>query len=499
MYPDCTPAVIRAVAVAQQYARQTAAPEVQPLHLLAGLVAEEEGQAALCLARLGTDPGEVRRALGRIPPPPTPEATWLPLGQLVQQAIARARELSAVGGDPGIASEPVLLALLAVDAGLAGLLEPLGFDRVQLDAELRRRQPEPVQLDEPLELGDATERMDAARILDAAANRAREGLRVVEDYCRFALDDTLLTTELKQLRHDLTAVLTDVAPALLLEARETLRDVGTQVSTAREGERHSLRDVARANCKRVQEALRSLEEVGKLFGADLGARLEPLRYRSYTLERALLLGADARPRLAGVRLYVLLSGAGCTAALDWTIHEAAAGGAGMFQLREKQLDDRALLERARNVRRWTRAVGALFILNDRPDIARLAEADGVHVGQDELPVKEARRILGPGALVGVSTHSIAQLRQAILDGASYVGVGPTFPSSTKPFDQFPGLDFVSAAAAQTTLPAFIIGGVTTSNVSAAAAVGAQRVAVSAAVCQADDPRTAAAALCRALD
>ena len=499
MYPDCTPAVIRAVAMAQQFARQAAAPEVQPLHLLGGLVAEEEGQAAACLARLGPDPGAVRRALGRIPPPPTAEATWLPMGALVQQALAHARSLSAVGGESGVASEPVLLALLATDAGLAGLLEPLGLDRDRLDGELRRRTPAPVVLDEPLDLDQPTERMDAARMLDAAANRAREGLRVVEDYCRFALDDALLTAELKQLRHDLTDALADIAPALFLEARETVRDVGTSISTTREGERHSLRDVARANCKRVQEALRSLEEVGKLFGADLGARLEPLRYRSYTLERALFLGADARQRLAGVKLYVLLSGAGCTAALDWTIHEAAAGGASVFQLREKDLDDRALLERARNVRRWTREVGALFILNDRPDIARLAEADGVHVGQDELPVKEARRILGPGALVGVSTHNITQLRQAILDGASYVGVGPTFPSSTKRFEQFPGLEFVGAAMTQTSLPAFVIGGVTIANVAAAIAAGARRVAVSAAVCQADEPRAAAAAFCRALD
>src|SRR5262249_27095687 len=127
--------------------------------------------------------------------------------------------------------------------------------------------------------------------------------------------------------------------------------------------------------------------------------------------------------------------------LDWTIREAAAGGASIFQLREKNLSDRDLLERARNVRRWTREVGALFIMNDRPDIARLAEADGVHVGQDDLPVKEVRRVVGPHVLVGVSTHNLGQLRQAVLDGASYVGVGPTFPSGTKQFEAFPGLDF----------------------------------------------------------
>src|SRR5205823_5073266 len=115
----------------------------------------------------------------------------------------------------------------------------------------------------------------------------------------------------------------------------------------------------------------------------------------------------------------------------------------------KSLSDRQLLERARQVRRWTRAAGVLFIMNDRPDIARLAEADGVHVGQDELPVKEVRRIVGPDVLVGVSTHNLDQVRQAILDGANYLGVGPTFPSGTKSFDEFPGRHFVRQVALET--------------------------------------------------
>src|SRR5262249_6328163 len=161
-----------------------------------------------------------------------------------------------------------------------------------------------------------------------------------------------------------------------------------------------------ANLKRLQEALRSLEEHGKLWDLRIGSALERLRYRAYTLERSALLRGVARDRLADVRLYVLLTGSLCTASLDWTIQEAAAGGARMFQLREKQLDDRSLLELARKVRRWTRQAGALFIMNDRPDIARLAEADGVHLGQDDMPVKDARRIIGPDAIIGVSTHNL---------------------------------------------------------------------------------------------
>jgi thiamine-phosphate pyrophosphorylase len=437
----------------------------------------------------------------------------LPLSLTCQRALRLARELALQAGlAQFLSSEHLTLGLLQADPELARQLESFGLHPGRLEAELRAGVAPALHLDEPLHLSEPAELIDAARILDAAANRAREGLRVVEDYCRFALDDAFLSSELKQLRHDLTEALSPLPPPLLLEARETLQDVGTRIQTSQEPERHSLRDVALVNLKRLQEALRTLEEVSKLFDAsltpggrsgwagraDLGRTLEQLRYRSYTLERAILIGADGRQRLAGVRLYVLLTGANCKAALDWTVREAAAGGAGMFQLREKNLGDRELLERARLVRRWTREAGALFIVNDRPDIARLAEADGVHLGQDDLPVKEARRNMGPGLLVGVSTHNIGQLRQAVLDGASYVGIGPTFPSATKEFRGRAGLEYVRQALAETSLPAFVIGGVTLQNAGEAAAAGARRFAVSQAICGADDPRRAAAELVRQL-
>ncbi len=155
------------------------------------------------------------------------------------------------------------------------------------------------------------------------------------------------------------------------------------------------------------------------------------------------------------------------------------------------------LERA-DVRRWTHKAGVLFIVNDRPDIARLSEADGVHLGQDDLPIKDARRILGPDAIVGVSTHSLEEVRQAVLDGATYIGVGPTFPSATKAFDDFPGVDFVRAALDETSLPAFAIGGINLGTIAAVTAAGARRVAVSHAIARAEDPHAVAAALLRTL-
>ncbi|MBY0522863.1 MAG: thiamine phosphate synthase [Gemmataceae bacterium] len=340
----------------------------------------------------------------------------------------------------------------------------------------------------------AADAIATARILDAVANRAREALRVVEDFCRFVLDDAFLSGELKRLRHDLTTSLTELPASLLLEARETQHDVGTAIFTTDEHHRASLLSVAQANFKRLEEALRSLEEFGKLRGPELGRTLEQLRYRTYTLERVVLLGSDARRRLVDARLYVLLTGASCRHPLEWTIRECVAGGARVIQLREKALSDREVLDRAREVRRWTREAGALFIMNDRADIACLAGADGVHLGQDELSVKDARGIVGPDALIGVSTHNIEQLRQAILDGASYVGIGPTFPSGTKEFADFPGVEFVRQAMAETSLPAFAIGGVNEDTIDAVVAAGVRRVAVSQAIAQADDPCRVAAGL-----
>jgi thiamine-phosphate pyrophosphorylase len=139
-----------------------------------------------------------------------------------------------------------------------------------------------------------------------------------------------------------------------------------------------------------------------------------------------------------------------------------------------------------------------LILNDRPDIAVLAEADGVHLGQTDMKVREARRIVGERMLIGVSTANMGQLQQAVLDGASYVGVGPAFPSETKSFAKLAGLPYVREALIETSLPAFAIGGVNAVTVAALVEAGARRIAVSQAICGSDDPRRTARELRQAL-
>ena len=496
MIRSFTPAATRGLEEARQVAARLGAAQVEPDHLLQALLEEDEGRAAQVLVAAGLDAAAFRKKLEQNAGIPVAQVATQPpiFGTALERVLARAGELAIESSsDRTIATEQLLLGLVLEEESICLLLKGEGVDIDSLVSSISSVESVPLEIDEPLAAPAPSEFVDTAHILDASANRAREALRVIEDYCRFVLDDEFLTRQLKEKRHELSEVLYSLMRGNL-EARETTRDVGTSISTTRENERRSLVGVVEANCKRLQEALRSLEEYGKIHNPSLARRIETLRYDSYTLERVILLGVGSRQRLADVRVYVLLTGSLCTGALDWTIKEAAAGGARMFQLREKDLPDRLLLERARQVRRWTRQEEALFIMNDRPDIGLLAEADGVHVGQEELPVKEVRRILGPEGLVGVSTHTVAQARQAILDGASYIGVGPVFASKTKKFKEHAGLGFVREVSSETTLPVFAIGGIALENIDEVVQAGALRVAVSNAVCSADSPRLAAAAL-----
>jgi thiamine-phosphate pyrophosphorylase len=485
MSHEISPGVERAATGASAWAERLGSPKVRLSDWLLALLDEEEGRPFELLVRLGVDVPRLQQNLKeRTTGGAAPAATDL--------HVAARRHSVRLRGDPALTTDLVMFAVMAHEDAFRATLERAGVSVAKVEAALRSdliEGPGEASPASPVEFAAAnpTEQTDAARILDVNLNRARESLRVLDDFARFSLNDRLLTEELKKLRHRL-AEATDLLPGgLLLKSRDTPGDVGTTVTAGREYERASPRQVAAVNFKRLQESLRSLEEYGKLDDSRFAREVEQVRYAAYTLERAAL-GTDARDRLAAARVYVLLTGSQCVNTLDWTIAEAAAGGASVFQLREKELPDRELIERARQVRGWTRKANALYIVNDRPDIARLAEADGVHLGQDDLTVADARRIVGPDALVGVSTHDLEQVRRAVLDGADYLGVGPTFPSSTKAFDQLAGLAFVREAFAATSLPAFALGGISPETISQAVSAGATRVAVSACVATVDEPR-----------
>lgn len=168
-----------------------------------------------------------------------------------------------------------------------------------------------------------------------------------------------------------------------------------------------------------------------------------------------------------------------------------AGGCRVVQLREKHLPPVELYPLARELGRRCREAGCLFIVNDRVDLALAVNADGVHVGQDDLPAREARKLLRPGMLLGVSTHDEDQARRARADGADYVAVGSMFPTGSKPGFRLVGPELLKRVRAEITVPLVAIGGITVDNVAEVIRAGADAVAVISAVCAAPDPAAAA--------
>ena len=331
------------------------------------------------------------------------------------------------------------------------------------------------------------------RILDANLDRAREGLRVIEEWCRFGLNSSELSEICKQLRQELGHLHQDK----FRDARDTPGDVGTEITHVQEETRTSIASVLQANLSRVQEALRVLEEYGKLCDSSLSLACKRMRYQVYSLESQLL-KLERRQRLQQAMLYLVTSEADSESkSLAEIVEAALQGGARLVQYRDKISDDLTRLERAKSLRLLCHRYQALFIVNDRIDIALASEADGVHLGQEDLPVVLARQMLGPHRLVGRSTTNPAELDRAIQEGVDYVGVGPVYATPTKE-KAVAGLDYVRYAAAHSPLPWFAIGGIHEANLPEVLQAGAQRVAIVQAIMKAFEPRDTVRQLISAL-
>jgi len=327
------------------------------------------------------------------------------------------------------------------------------------------------------------------RLLDANYNRAREALRLLEDYARFILDDAHLSKQTKQLRHDLSKSLSEIPEVDRLAARDITSDVGTNITTPAEQIRTSELAVVTAAAQRLTEALRSLEEYSKINVPQVAAQIEKLRYRAYDLENQILLRAQPNQRLGKVRLYVLLTEKLCKLPILDLAKQVLAGGADCIQLREKDKTDPQTLDLANKIANLCHAAGALFIMNDRPDLAVLVGADGVHLGQDDLLVAQARKISTQRMIVGKSTHSIAEVQAALTEQPDYLALGSIFPSPTKPQVPCCGTELIEQVRQLYSGPLFAIGGVTLENASQALAAGATGVALCQAICESDSPET----------
>jgi thiamine-phosphate pyrophosphorylase len=324
-----------------------------------------------------------------------------------------------------------------------------------------------------------------ARILDANLDRAREGLRVLEEWFRLGLEDGEWASECKEMRQALARWHSDPLRA----ARDTPADPGTQIDHPQELQRRDLDHLLQANCSRVQEALRVLEEYGKLgeqsqlVAPGMAQFCKHMRYRLYQVE-TLLLGNQAHSRLLRSHLYLVTS-----PIPHWleAVDQALQGGVTLVQYRHKEAPDRQILQDLVQLKSLCDRHRALLIVNDRVDLALVVQADGVHLGQTDLPVAAARQLLGPHKLIGQSTTSAEELEAALRSPVDYIGVGPVYETPTKVGKAAAGLGYVQLAAEKARIPWFAIGGIDLENLSEVQAAGATRVAVVRSLMSALDP------------
>jgi thiamine-phosphate pyrophosphorylase len=334
------------------------------------------------------------------------------------------------------------------------------------------------------------------RIIDANFNRAREAARLIEEFCRFALNSTRLSSQAKELRHALCAAAGSLDTARLIAARDTAGDVGTNIKVQGQLTRSELRDCLTAACKRLTESLRALTEVLRTVNPATADNIEKLRYSAYTLEKEIIICSDVREKFKSVRLYVVI-----TADLPVDVIRLAdncvAGGADCIQLRAKTMNDDSIFALAVELVKMCSNAGVLCIINDRIDIAVAAGADGVHLGQTDLPLPQARKLESVPLILGKSTHSPAELKTAITQGADYVSLGPVFATDTKPEVQAVGLDYLKQGLATANAAGIghaAIGGINSESINGILRIGAKTIAVCSAVCGSREPRQ----MCRLL-
>lgn len=320
------------------------------------------------------------------------------------------------------------------------------------------------------------------RILDANLDRAREGLRIVEEWARFGLNNSEFAQECKEMRQELA----QWHSLELRMARNTQGDIGTDLTHPQEETRHDINHLLQANLCRIEEALRVLEEYGKLYKPDMGTAFKKMRYRVYILESNLF-SFSRYQKLKNASLYLVTSP---QENLFNVVEAALQAGLTLVQYRDKNNDDLNRFNNAKKLCQLCHQYDALFIVNDRVDIALAVNADGVHLGQQDLPISLARKILGESYIIGRSTTNPQEMQEAIAEKADYIGVGPVYETPTKVGKAAAGLEYIDYARKNASIPWFAIGGIDINNLEQVLKAGATRVSVVRAIMQAENPTLA---------
>lgn len=333
------------------------------------------------------------------------------------------------------------------------------------------------------------------RIIDENLNRLSEGLRVLEDIARMLLDDPDLTGRLKTLRHNL--VRGDLAFNLeLLQARDSTGDVGAAMDVQGENKQQELPLIAVANSRRAQESLRVLEEMSRLPALSstlISDRFREARFELYTLEKLLVSRLLRKEKVSLVSgLYVIIDSQ-FVQDRDYleTARRIIQAGVKVIQLRDKKPDKSRLLRVACDLQDLCRQHNVLFIMNDYLDIALAVGADGLHIGQNDLPVETARRLLPLDKILGVSVTTPELANAAVSAGADYIAVGAIYPTTSKEKINIVGLETVRQVRQVIKTPLVAIGGINRDNARSVIEAGADSVCVISAVLNAPDITRAA--------
>jgi len=354
------------------------------------------------------------------------------------------------------------------------------------------------------------------RILDANLNRAREGLRVVEDVARFVLEDKSLQRKTKSLRHRLASLFAstprlpsrtragkssppEIDREMLIDlGRDATGDVGKDFLTSTEARRTTTVDFIQANFARIEESVRALEEFTKFFSSETSARLKAMRFEVYSLEKDYI-RASNRARnvesLKGIGLYPIIDRE-TIGDLDpiKVARQILVPGVKIVQYRDKVFSAAAVCETCSALRDLTARKRVIFIVNDRVDIAQAVDADGVHLGQDDVPVPLARRMLGSRKIIGKSTHSLTQARKAVKEDVDYMAVGPIFSTPIKSGARPVGTELIARVRTITDKPIVAIGGINRHNLGEVLNGGADAAAVISAIFKTKNVRASTEAL-----
>jgi len=329
-----------------------------------------------------------------------------------------------------------------------------------------------------------TEDLRIYQIIDANLDRAREGLRVLEDWARFGLGEEKYVERIKNFRQILGKNHLEVYK----QSRNHIEDKCKGLIHQEQSNRKTPEQIISSNSGRVQEALRVIEEFSRLHNHDLSKIVSEIRYEIYTLEIDLLSLSKCKKLeeiLKENDLYVITDQ---KENLLEIIEKILIAGVRVIQHRFKTGTDKDHLREAIQIKSLCEKYNSLFIVNDRVDIALASNADGIHLGQDDLDLKTARKLLGYSKIIGISANNEIDISNALKDGCNYIGIGPVFETATKKNKKPIGIKKIKTLTKDLNIPWFAIGGIKSDNISYLKRNGFKKVALVSQLMNSEDPR-----------